>query len=273
MRAICVDDEQLALGLIVSLCRDMPQLDDVKGFLRGSDALEWLKDHDADVAVIDIDMPDMNGIELAVRLKSLCPHAAVVFLTAYPQYALNALEIHASGYILKPISRARLASEIDYALSAPAKRPTAHVSAHTFGEFDILVDGVPVEFPRSKAKELLAYLIDRQGSTVTRAAVFATLFEDRQYDRSMQKYLDVIIRSLRETLAANGIEDILEMKRGVLRIRPEKLDCDLFHFFEGKTEAINSFHGEYMNAYSWGNLNEAYMEHVKTSVMRQDDDD
>jgi len=79
---------------------------------------------------------------------------------------------------------------------------------HTFGEFDLKVDGETVDFPRTKARELLAYLIDRQGYSVSRANVFAVLFEDKQYDRSMQKQLDVIIRSLRETLRKFDVEDI-----------------------------------------------------------------
>lgn len=71
-----------------------------------------------------------------------------------------------------------------------------------------MIDGETVDFPRTKARELLAYLIDRQGYSVSRANVFAVLFEDKQYDRSMQKQLDVIIRSLRETLRKFDVEDI-----------------------------------------------------------------
>ena len=71
-----------------------------------------------------------------------------------------------------------------------------------------MIDGETVDFPRAKARELLAYLIDRQGYSVSRANVFAVLFEDKQYDRSMQKQLDVIIRSLRETLRKFDVEDI-----------------------------------------------------------------
>lgn len=70
----------------------------------------------------------------------------------------------------------------------------------------------------------MAYLIDRNGKGVTRPDIFAALWEDAPYDRSMQKYLDVVIRSLRDTLRDAGIEAILEVKSGYLRIRPEQLD-------------------------------------------------
>ena len=62
----------------------------------------------------------------------------------------------------------------------------------------------PVSFRLSKAKEILAYLVDRQGVGVTRSEVFATVWEDQPYDRRMQKQLDVYIRSLRDTLREFG---------------------------------------------------------------------
>ena len=139
----------------------------------------------------------------------------VIFLTAFPEHALDAFAVHATGYLLKPVNREKLAAEVAYALSG--KQGGAHITARTFGNFDLFVDGDPVTFRQAKCKELLAYLIDRQGSSVTRAEAFAILWEDRMYDRPMQKQLDVIIRSLRETLEEYHIGWIFELKRGTLR--------------------------------------------------------
>lgn len=260
MRAICVDDEELVLQLIVSLCREITLLTDVKGFGSAEQALTYLEEQEADLAILDIDMPDMNGIELAMHIKDRHPNTAILFLTGYEQYALDAFSVHASGYLLKPISREKLAYEIDYALAGRKKRITSHITARTFGEFDLFVDGEVVPFARSKSKELLAYLIDRQGCSVNRPAVFAALWEDELYDRSKQKYLDVVIRSLRDTLAANGISEILELKHGTLRILPDKLDCDMYRFFDGDTDAINAYRGEYMNGYTWASMKEALID-------------
>ncbi len=264
MQIICVDDEALVLGLIVSLCKELPQRPQVEGFQKAVDALQWLTAHRADIVILDINMPDMDGITLAAKIKELHPEIAVIFLTGHAQYAVDAFGLHASGYLLKPVSAQRLADEVAYALSdrrMPAKH--MHIEAHTFGEFDLLVDGTPVVFGRARSKELLAYLIDRQGSYVSRANAFATLWEDAQYDRSMQKQLDVVIRSLRATLDQYDIGDLLEIHRGSLRILPEKLDCDLYHFLAGDSEAVNAYRGEYMNAYAWASLTESYMERLK----------
>ena len=259
MKAICVDDEALILQLTVSLCRELPQLDEVKGFTRALEALAWLEEHSADIALLDIDMPGINGLVLAKAIKEKSPDTAIIFLTGYSQYAVDAFAIHASGYLMKPISRERLSAEVDYAISGRVKRPVSRVTVRTFGNFEILAEGQAVTFSRSKAKELLAYLVDKQGSGVTRAEAFAALWEDGVYDRRMQKQLDVVLRSLRETLQRYGIDDILEVQKGSLRICPEKLDCDLYRFLQGDADAINAYRGEYMSSYAWAEMTEAYM--------------
>lgn len=260
MTIVCIDDEKLVLDLTVSLCRELPMKPEVIGFQRANDALSWLNDNTADITLTDINMPDMNGLVLAAKLKKQCPDMKIIFLTGYSEFAVDAFALHASGYIMKPVGKERLLSEIEYAMSDDKRTKTpVHIEVRTFGEFDLTVDGETVDFPRAKAKELLAYLIDRQGHSVSRANVFAVLFEDKQYDRSMQKQLDVIIRSLRETLRKYDAEDIFELSRGNLRIRPEKINCDMYRFLNGDIDAINSYRGEYMNSYSWAALTEAFI--------------
>ena len=259
MKAICVDDEGLIAEHMAALCRRLPQLDGAQSFTSSQDALAWLEENTADVALLDIDMPDMNGIELAGRIKLIHPNISIIFLTGYSKYAVDAFQIHASGYLLKPVNREELAVEMAYALSGKTEEATVHISVKTFGGFDVFVDGKEVLFKQSKCKELLAVLIDRRGSSMTRAEVFAIIWEDRQYDRSMQKQLDVIIRATRNTLREYGIEDIFVLKGGKMRIRPELLDCDMYRFFDGDVAAFNAYRGEYMNPYSWASMSEGFI--------------
>ena len=260
MKAICVDDELYAVEYTVRQCRQLPQIEEAQGFTRPREALEYLKDHPVDLAILDINMPEIDGIALAIRIKQMYPQAAVLFLTAYKEYAFDAFSVHPAGYLLKPVSLEELEAEIRIAFADAEPTSPSHIQVRTFGEFDLLVDGKPVSFPRAKSKELLAYLIDRQGGSVTRAAAFAVLFEDEPYTRQRQKYMDVIIRSLKTTMDECGAGDILEMNRGGLRIRPEKLDCDVYRFFSGEEDAVKKYRGEYMNAYSWASMAEAYLD-------------
>ena len=263
MKVICVDDVLPIMEDTVAICRDLPQITEAVGFTRPREALEWLKTNHADLALLDIDMPEMNGLMLAAEIRKMRPATAVIFLTGFSEYALDAFAIHASGYLMKPVDREKLAEEVAYALSGKNEKMKApHILARTFGNFDLFADGKLVTFRQAKCKELLAYLIDRQGGSVTRAEAFAILWEDRMYDRPMQKQLDVIIRSLRETLEEHGIGEIFELKRGTMRVVPDGISCDAWRFFSGDVDAVNEYQGEYMSAYSWANMREAYLDRI-----------
>lgn len=262
MTAICVDDEPLVLQLTLSLFRDLPRFSEVEGFAGALEALDWLENHTPDIALLDIDMPGMNGLELAARIREMHPDTAIIFLTGYSEYALDAFQLHASGYLMKPINREKLAAEVEYALSGKNRPSSSNVFAKTFGNFDILVDGRPLFFKRSKSKELLAYLVDRHGGNVSRPEAFAVLWEDVFYDRAMQKQMDVVVRSLRATLEEAGIGEIFEIRSGWMRILPEKMDSDLFRFLNGDRDTIQEYRGEYMSAYSWASQTEAYLDRI-----------
>ena len=259
MKIICVDDEHLALQDVLAQCRSIPEVEQADGFTSGEEALEWLPNHEADIALLDIDMPGMDGIELALRIKKMKPETAIIFLTAYSQYAVQAFSLHASGYLMKPVDREKLAEEFAHTQSSGIRPGQARIEARTFGGFDLFADGKQVFFRKAKCKELLAFLIDKQGSSVTRAEAFSALWEDRAYDRSMQKQFDTVIRLLRETLREHGIEDIFVMKSGTMRIIPEKISCDAYRLFSGDPEAVNSYHGAYMSSYSWASMTEGYL--------------
>lgn len=269
MKIICVDDEPLLLNTVIELCSKLPQENEVIPFTKARKALEWFDDNKADIALLDIQMPDLDGITLAAGIKVKSPDTAVIFLTGYSQYAVDAFKVRASGYLLKPIKYESLAEEIEYALkNMPHIGMEKRVVIKTFCQFEVFIDGKIVTFGREKSKELLAYLVDRQGSRMRRQQLAGVLFEDDIYDRNIQKQLDVIIRSMRETLKTHDAFDIVEMNKGYIRIVPEKVDCDLYRFFDGDTNAVNSYRGEYMNEYSWASLTEAYLYRKKIDMSK-----
>ena len=202
MRIICVDDEPLAVEDVLSVCRDLSSDVLVNGFTDVNEALEWIRSNPVDAALLDIDMPQMNGITLAAQIKKIKPDIIILFLTAYKEFAFDAFQVHPNGYLLKPLLPEILQKELDYAASVHPQTAVPHIEARTFGNFDLLVDGELVTFKRARSKELLAYLIDRRGISASRKEIAAVLFEDESYDHNHQKYLDVIIRSLRDTSMA-----------------------------------------------------------------------
>ena len=261
VKIVCVDDESIILRQTMEQCRQLSQVDDVVGFQRADRALEWFDHNTADIALLDINLPDMNGIALAVRIKEKSPDTAIIFVTGYSEYAVDAFKIHAAGYLMKPVTQETLAAEIVHALSlnghsVPVTH-SVHIAVRTFGEFEIFVDNKPVKFARSRSKELLAFLIGKRGGQVSRNELHNILYSGREYDRPMHKQLDVMIRSMRDTLSEYGIGEVLVMNRGLLSIRPELIDCDMYRLMDGDSEAVNSYRGEYMTGYSWAD-NEKY---------------
>ncbi len=259
MNVICVDDEPLAVEYTLGQCARLDEIDEARGFTDARQALDWLRDHPANAALLDINMPEIDGITLAARIKEMHPQTAILFLTAYKEYAFDAYSVHPTGYLLKPVPLEKLAAELRCVCGERPPTATAHIRIKTFGNFDVFVDGRPVCFGLAKSKELLAYLVDKQGSGVTRAELFAAVWEDLPYDRKQQKQLDVYIRSLRETLREYGISEIMGMEKGVLRIRPDCFTCDAYLFYSGDSDTINAYRGEYMSSYSWASMTEGIL--------------
>lgn len=266
MHILAIDDERLALeSLIFSLKGALPDAE-VHGFITPEGALEFAwnlhkeSDRPLDLAFLDVVMSTMSGLELAARLKKIFPNVRIIFVTGYSDYAYDAYRLHAKGYILKPVSKALIQEELDHMnLFQETKGPQKRVQVHTFGTFDVFVDQKPLSFSRSRAKELLAYLVDRQGNGVTLSNICAVLFEDSSGAKGNKKHAQNVISSLRRALEGAGAEDILVKKWNYLALDIEKVDCDYYRFLEGDIDAINTFHGEYMSNYSWAELTTAFL--------------
>lgn len=262
MRIVCVDDEVLLAQNTAAMCMRFSDVEKAEALTSGREALEWLEKNDADIAILDIDMPDISGLQLAARIKSMHPDTKIIFLTGFSSFAVDAFKLKASGYLLKPVDEEELAKEIEYAASMDStnkSRNNGNIVIRTFGSFDVFAEGRLVAFRQKKSKELLAILVDRQGGSISRADAFAMIYEDRIYDRPMQKQFDNVIRSMRDTLREYGIEDIFEMRSGQMRIFPEKVSCDMYRFLDGDADAVNRYRGEYMSSYPWAETMEGFI--------------
>lgn len=251
MKILAVDDEPGALELLADEIKSAVPGAEVVSFRLPEDVLSYAKDNRSDVAFLDIEMPQMNGVTLAKRLKKLDPSLNIIFVTAYRNFGVEAFELHASGYLLKPVTAKAIKMEIDD-LRFPLKVDDNGIYVSTFGQFDITAYGRTLHFTRAKSKEMLAYLIDRHGSGVTRKELAAVLFEDREYTRSTQDYLNKIVHALEVSLDEAGIGDIFIKRRNYYAVDTSKITCDMYEYESGNPAAFNKFHGEYMSQYSWG---------------------
>lgn len=162
MKTILVDDMLLDLQLFELKCADMPDFEIVGKFTNPDQAIAYAAGHVVDFALLDIDMPGMNGMELAQRLRQIRRDIIIVFATAHPKFAVDALRMKADYMIFKPFDREDIADVMERA-KLLRRRQNKRFFFRTFGAFDMLVDGEPVRFRSAKAKELMALCLYRQG--------------------------------------------------------------------------------------------------------------
>ena len=250
MVILAVDDEQGALSLLTDAITSASPDADINPFNSPEEALKFSKDTCVDIAFLDIRMFTMTGLQLADELKKTNQKMNIIFVTGYDEFTLDAIYLHASGYITKPVTRQKVKEQMDNLLH-PLENEKERFFAQTFGNFEFFVDGKPLSFPRKKSKELLALLIDRDGTSLTTEQIAAVLYEDRNYDRKLKNQLMPIIRCLQETLTSASAGQILIKTWGHLSVDTTKFRCDAYDYRTGDADAINSFRGEYMANYSW----------------------
>lgn len=252
MRALCVDDERLLLDALRRAVERSPDIEEAFGFTDELAALEWAAANPVDIAFLDVRMHELDGLEMAQRLRALYPNLPVVLCTGFAEYALEAFRLHISGYLTKPIRAAEVQREIDHIKSlrgAPQPPPQKKLHVRCFGSFEAYMDGQPLSFRRRKTRELLAYLVDRQGAVISTRELCAALWEDDNENR--MDYLHHLLSDLRGALRRAGVEEVLLNTPVGYAVNVPMLDCDYYDYLAGKPDAVRAYVGEYMARYSW----------------------
>lgn len=131
----------------------------------------------------------------------------------------------------------------------------------TFGGFDVYVTGKLVYFPSRKAKELLAVLVEKRGSSVSLSQMTYLLYENIE-ERKAKNNLRVIYYRLRKSLEEYGIDHILIKKRGHYAVDIEMFICDFYEFLEGNPKYMPLFSGSYMPEYFWAENTLPYLKNL-----------
>lgn len=260
MNIIMVDHEVDAVRNFELMCDELYDIHYKKGFIDPLEVINYVKNERVDIAFLDIEMPEMTGIELARRLKVIKKEIAIVFVTEYEQYALKAFEVGAIGYILKPFDKETIQQEINKVKNMIHVYTNKRVYIRTFRYFDVLIDGVSLHFSSSKAKELLALLVDQKGGAMTMDQIITQLWADRVYDQKVKALYRMTLKKLRETLKAANIEYILIDKRNSRSINMNTFECDYYKLLDLDETAIRQYNGRYMSEYSWAEYTTAYIE-------------
>ncbi len=229
---IIVDDEEPSIAKLEKLLLESG-LVEIKGkYTQPLAALDFLQSNKIDAAFLDIEMPDLDGIELATRIIDLQEWLAVVFVTAYNQYAVEAFRLNALDYLMKPVTADRL----DKTLHRIAEEKVIRIKPSVlqikcFGKFKVISGTVEVKFRTEKALELLAFLIDRKGDFVHRSEICDCLWEEYDGDRALINF-NTTLYYVKRALLQQGVAVPIEHDRNSYRFDISILDCDYYRFQE-----------------------------------------
>jgi DNA-binding LytR/AlgR family response regulator len=162
IRTVLVDDEEMALVNLKFALEEYQDIDVIAQFTDPFEAVEKIYELQPDAVLLDIDMPGINGLEAALEIKNGFPQAAVVFVTAYNQYALNAFEVNAVDYVLKPVSSKRLKPTVERLSEICALKRTES-ERHNFNHINALMQDMQaaVRTPAWTSKKIPALKNDR----------------------------------------------------------------------------------------------------------------
>ncbi|OKP97325.1 response regulator [Paenibacillus sp. P46E] len=211
IQALLVDDERLALMKLQLMLEELGTVTVTGVFTDPSEALSAAPSLDPDVIFLDIEMPEINGMQAAELMQNLCPRASIVFVTAYNDYAVDAFELNALDYVLKPVRRDRLQKTVQRLESAKAQlvpENQARVMLHCMQSIRFELSGQPLQSIRwrtLKAQEVFAYLLHNRNRLIIKDYLIEWLWPELDYKKA-STLLYTTIYQVRQCLKQAGIE-------------------------------------------------------------------
>jgi two-component system LytT family response regulator/two-component system response regulator LytT len=177
LRTIVVDDEQLARDELCFLLQQMGGIEVIAQAGNGIEALRVIEECQPDLVMLDVQMPGLTGFEVARRVADAGVESQVVFVTAFDQYAIDAFEINAVDYLLKPVEPARLATAVERVRKRRALDRAERGDGKSEADLDRLVQMLA---DRQARREQLAIKVDERFLLVQTDEVVHASVEDDQ---------------------------------------------------------------------------------------------
>ena len=232
IRIAAVDDELHVLERFERMVLEIKEMELCGLFETGEELLAYLKEHPLDAVFLDIEMPGVNGLQLSDQILTLSETIDIIFVTAYNQYAVEAFELQAMDYLLKPLTQERLGKTVKRLLKTKSPvRQSGKPFIQCFGDFEVFVNGQALTWKNSKAKEILAFLIHKKGVPVNWEKIVDAVWPEYDCEKAQTNF-HATTYLLRKRLAEAGISKILESGRGNYRVVTDHVSCDFYQIDE-----------------------------------------
>lgn len=192
MKAILIDDEPLALQYLERQLEKNGKLEVVDTFTRFEVQKKIELLNNINITFLDIEMPEMNGLEMAEKILEINPNIVIIFITAYNNYAIQAFELNALDYLLKPVRTERLDKTVDRIISQINKKEKLNIiekeNIHikVSGELSFYIDDdlIIVDWRTSRAKEVFLYLLLNKKQIVRKSDLIELFWGEYDVDRA-----------------------------------------------------------------------------------------
>ena len=255
MRIAVIDNDSFLLTESCAVIKKVRAVDQVYAFAEGLKLLEFIIENPCEVIFMDPYLEDMDGGILAEEIKDILPQVNIIFLTEHDEFYRKAMEIRASGFVLKPLREVDVREEFKNLRYKVDRRQEVLLQIECFGNFEVkTAKGDKIHFERKKSKEMFAYLVHRKGTESTLREAAAILFEDESFDEKHQNYMQKIISSMMKTLREYGVEGVIDKQFNSMKIRTDKVECDYYHFIDTGAELGFEKEQSYMENYTWADF-------------------
>lgn len=233
MRVIIVDDEELSLKRLKRILSENSGIDVCGTFMNPLEALAYARTNPVDAAFLDISMPDMGGMRLSGELRSLNASTAIILVTGYDEYAVQAFDMDVIDYVIKPVTAERLHRTIERIrkhLGSSQLLPPAQLSIRLFDGLAVYAgeaDGTPIKLRSPKTEEMLALLVCKK--SISREELADTLWGDLSPDKALNN-INSTLYYIRRAFGDRGFPSVVMTDRNGVRIDASAVDCDLYAF-------------------------------------------
>lgn len=215
MRIVLVDDEILPLTRLKTLLEksNVPEIEIVGEYTDSLKAIEEIQTLQPNAVFLDIVMPDLDGLALGEKIQELLPDVEIVFTTGFDQYAIDAFNLHAIDYLLKPVQNVRLEKtleRLEHINNKHKKVPPKHTIIKLFGGLNVVTpDGHTqlMKWRTSKAKELFAFMLNHRDEMIYRDTILELFWPESDIDKA-SKQLYTAIYTIRQTLKNYGMDGV-----------------------------------------------------------------
>lgn len=252
MLMIVVDEARPSLEYFIHQARKVQENNRIVPFTDPYDALSFLKENPADIAVLAMEMMGMSGLEMAIRTKDLCPNIKIIFTAGISASTQGPFVVCQHGYLSVPVDPEELEREIAYVLSHTQELPKTYL--RTFGSFALIHDGVPVTFSREASEEMLAYLVYMRGQWVDNDRLAALLAQQGDTPRIAMDRVRNAAQDLLRDIKMHGLSDLVKRRRDTYCIDLTVIPCDMELLLQGNVEMINTYEGAFMPQYTWAHI-------------------